>query len=75
MYQIAILHRIRFFPFNINTTEFCFRHFGSCYDGTTVSLVHVVPSLVQDGLYRVSRCRDRLRHGQTYVGGVVFLQG
>ena len=35
VYQVVILHRIQSFP------EFCFRHFGSCYFGTTVSRMHV----------------------------------
>ena len=41
MYQIARLHRIPSFTCNINTNEFCLRHFGSCYFGTTVSRMHV----------------------------------
>ena len=36
VYQVAILHRI-LSPCNITKSEFCFRHFGSCYFGTSVS--------------------------------------
>ena len=41
VYQVVMLHRIPSFYCNINTNEFCFRHFGSCYFGTTVSRTHV----------------------------------
>ena len=41
LHQVVILHGIPSFPCNINTNKFCFRHFGSCYFGTTVSRMHV----------------------------------
>ena len=41
VYQNVIPHRIPSFFCNINTNEFCFRHFDSCYFGTTVSCLHV----------------------------------
>ena len=41
VYYDVMLHRIPSFYCNINTNEFCFRHFGSCYFGTTVSRTHV----------------------------------
>ena len=39
--KLWILHWILSFPCNINTNEFCFRHFGFCYFGTSVSRMHV----------------------------------
>ena len=41
VYQNAIPHRIPSCSCNINTNEFCFRHFDSCYLGTVVSCLHV----------------------------------
>ena len=38
VYQVVILHRIPSFTCNIKTSEFFFRHSGSCYFGTTVSV-------------------------------------
>ena len=38
VYQVAKLHRIPSFTCKINASEFFFRHFGTCYFGTTLSV-------------------------------------